>query len=53
MWSKVRRALADERGVTLVEYALLLALVSVVCVVTVSLVGHNASTLLHTAAVSL
>jgi pilus assembly protein Flp/PilA len=49
----VRKRLADEAGVTLVEYALLLALVAVVCVVSVSLVGHDASTLLSRAAESL
>jgi Flp pilus assembly pilin Flp len=47
------KVLADDRGVTLVEYALLLALIAVVCVVSVKLVGQNASTLLHTAAISL
>jgi len=31
----------DERGASLVEYALLLALIAVVCVVAVSLLGGN------------
>jgi pilus assembly protein Flp/PilA len=31
----------DERGASLVEYALLLALIAVVCVVAVSLMGSN------------
>ncbi|MBV8149353.1 MAG: Flp family type IVb pilin [Candidatus Eremiobacteraeota bacterium] len=47
------RLLADERGVTLIEYALLLSLIAVICVVSVKLVGQNASTLLHAAAASL
>jgi pilus assembly protein Flp/PilA len=47
------RVVADDRGVTLVEYALLLALIAVICVVAVKLIGQNASTVLHTAALSL
>ena len=31
----------DERGASLVEYALLLALICVVCIVAVALVGSN------------
>ena len=34
---------ADERGASLVEYALLVALIAVVCIVAVSLLGSNAS----------
>jgi pilus assembly protein Flp/PilA len=36
-----RRLRRDERGASLVEYALLLALIAVVCVVAVSLLGSN------------
>ena len=32
-----------ERGASLVEYALLVALIAVVCIVAVSLLGQNAS----------
>jgi pilus assembly protein Flp/PilA len=32
-----------ERGASLVEYALLVALIAVVCIVAVSLLGSNAS----------
>jgi pilus assembly protein Flp/PilA len=32
-----------ERGASLVEYALLVALIAVVCIVAVSLIGGNAS----------
>jgi pilus assembly protein Flp/PilA len=35
---------ADEAGASLVEYALLVALIAVVCIVAVSLLGSNAST---------
>jgi len=33
-----------EKGATLVEYALLVALIAVVCIVAVALIGTNAST---------
>jgi len=33
----------DERGASLVEYALLVALIAVVCIVAVTLLGSNAS----------
>jgi pilus assembly protein Flp/PilA len=32
-----------ERGASLVEYALLVALIAVVCIVAVTLLGHNVS----------
>jgi pilus assembly protein Flp/PilA len=32
-----------ERGASLVEYALLVALIAVVCIVAVTLLGHNFS----------
>jgi pilus assembly protein Flp/PilA len=34
----------DERGASLVEYALLVALIAVVCVVAVQVLGEKAST---------
>jgi pilus assembly protein Flp/PilA len=34
----------DERGASLVEYALLVALIAVVCIVAITLLGSNAST---------
>jgi pilus assembly protein Flp/PilA len=33
----------DERGASLVEYALLLALIAVVCIIAVTALGNNAS----------
>ena len=46
IWSYTQRVLAgrqDEDGASLVEYALLVALIAVVCIVAVSLIGGNAS----------
>ena len=40
-WVVNRRG--DERGASLVEYALLIALIAVVCIVAVTLLGGNAS----------
>jgi pilus assembly protein Flp/PilA len=34
----------DERGASLVEYALLVALIAVVCIVAVTVLGQNANT---------
>jgi pilus assembly protein Flp/PilA len=39
-----RRADEPERGASLVEYALLVALIAVVCIAAVSFLGQNAST---------
>ena len=33
----------DERGASLVEYALLVALIAVVCIIAVTILGRNAS----------
>ena len=38
----------DERGASLVEYALLVALIAVVCIVAVSFLGHKASSNFNT-----
>ena len=34
----------DERGASLVEYALLVALIAAVCIVAITAIGNNAST---------
>jgi pilus assembly protein Flp/PilA len=34
----------DEEGASLVEYALLVALIAVVCIAAITLLGNNAST---------
>lgn len=39
----LRARFNDERGASLVEYALLVALIAVVCIVAISLLGTNGS----------
>ena len=39
----IRAQSKDERGASLVEYALLVALIAVVCIAAVSLLGSSAS----------
>lgn len=39
----LRAHIDDERGASLVEYALLVALIAVVCIAAVTLLGNNAS----------
>ena len=41
-WMRARYG-QTERGATLVEYALLVALIAVVCIAAVTLLGRNAS----------
>jgi pilus assembly protein Flp/PilA len=58
MFRKILVTLTDkflkkEDGVTLVEYALLLALIALVCIVAIVLVGQDASATLNTAGTSL
>jgi pilus assembly protein Flp/PilA len=46
IWNFMRRLLDsrdEERGASLVEYALLVALIAVVCIVAISILGSNAS----------
>ena len=40
----IRAHVKEERGASLVEYALLVALIAVVCIAAVSLLGDSAST---------
>src|SRR3954454_21154252 len=40
----LRARFEDEKGASLVEYALLVALIAVVCIAAVTLLGKNAST---------
>jgi pilus assembly protein Flp/PilA len=44
----LRARFDDERGASLVEYALLVALIAVVCIAAVTLLGNNASSKLDT-----
>ena len=48
-----RQLLRDEQGATMVEYALLVALIALVLIASVTLLGTNASTKLNEAAQSL
>ena len=38
----IRSRIKDERGASLVEYALLLALIAVVCIGAITLIGNSA-----------
>ena len=51
--SAILQFLCDEDGASLVEYALLIALIAVVCVAAVTLIGTNVSGKLNSAAASL
>ena len=42
--NKIKRFLASEDGPTAVEYAVMLALIIVVCLATITAVGNNANT---------
>ncbi len=52
-WRLVRRLLGDESGPTAVEYAVMLALIVIVCLSAVKTLGSNASTKFSTVAASL
>jgi pilus assembly protein Flp/PilA len=51
-WLRARFA-DSERGASLVEYALLVALIAVVCIAAVTLLGKNASSKFNTVGNSL
>ena len=51
--SAVLRFLREEDGASLVEYALLIALIAVVCLAAVTLIGTNVNAKLNSAATSL
>ena len=40
--ASIRTRIKDERGASLVEYALLLALIAVVCIAAVTFIGNKA-----------
>ena len=42
MINRIMEALREEEGATMVEYALMVALIAVVCIVAVTLLGGNA-----------
>jgi len=43
-WTEMVHGVRDERGASLVEYALLVALIAVVCIIAIAFVGTAAST---------
>lgn len=43
MWVQVRARHGDDRGASLVEYALLIALIAVVCIAAVTFLGKSSS----------
>lgn len=51
--ASVRTRIKDERGASLVEYALLLALIAVVCIAAITLIGEGANKTLSKAGGSL
>jgi pilus assembly protein Flp/PilA len=52
LWARARYG-NDERGASLVEYALLVALIAVVCIAAITLLGRNAGTKFSTVANSI
>lgn len=44
MYVKMQSMLKDEKGATMVEYALMVALIAVVCIGAVTLIGGNTDT---------
>ena len=49
----LRARFDEERGASLVEYALLVALIAVVCIAAVTLLGNNASAKFNSVASSI
>jgi len=47
---KILSFFKDEEGATMVEYALMLALIAIVCIVAVQLIGTQASSVFQSAA---
>ncbi len=42
-YATTKTMLKDEKGATMVEYALMVALIAVVCIAAVTLIGNNAN----------
>ena len=51
--SKIRRFLASEDGPTAVEYAVMLALIVIVCLTAIQTIGTNANTTFNSVATKL
>ena len=53
-WQYIQLRLGrDEKGASLVEYALLVALIAVVCIAAIALIGNSASSKLSTTGASI
>ena len=53
MIQTIKAMLVDETGATLVEYALVIALIALIALLAISKLGTNASTVLSSAATSI
>jgi pilus assembly protein Flp/PilA len=53
MMSRIMETLKEEEGATMVEYALMLALIAIVCIVAVTTIGTNANAKFNAAATNL
>jgi pilus assembly protein Flp/PilA len=49
----IKKFARDEEGATMVEYALMLSLIAIVCIAAVALIGTNAKTLFNNIAGSI
>ena len=52
MFKTLTTMFRDDRGVTMVEYGLMVALIAIVCIVAVALIGTNLSALFNKVATS-
>jgi pilus assembly protein Flp/PilA len=48
--TQAKRFLSDDDGATMVEYALMLALIAVVCILAVTTIGTSANTIFNSIA---
>ncbi len=53
LWTKVKTWMKDEKGASMVEYALLVVLIAIVALVAVSLAGDEVSSVFSNIATSL
>jgi pilus assembly protein Flp/PilA len=53
MFQKLVNFFKDEEGATMVEYALMLALIAIVCIVAVTAIGTSANNTFNSAATEL
>jgi pilus assembly protein Flp/PilA len=53
LWTKIEALVRSEEGASLVEYALLVALIAIVAIAAIILLGQNASSVLSEAGASM